>query len=81
MKFPAWRWSRTSMRVSHLTLATPYQPGAIKRTGNPFLWGRSLAVHLVAEQVAGVERVVERHAAGELLGDRQSPPSGGMVPV
>ena len=59
------------MRVSHLTLATPYQPGAIRRIGKPFFSGRGLAVHFVAEQVARVERIVERHAAGELLGDRQ----------
>jgi hypothetical protein len=26
---------RTSMRLSHLTLATPYQPGAINRRGKP----------------------------------------------
>jgi hypothetical protein len=31
LKLPRNCWSRTSMRVSHLTLATPYHPGAIRR--------------------------------------------------
>ncbi len=59
------------MRVSHLTLATPYQPGAIRRTGKPFARGQWLTVHFVAQQVVAVERFLERHAAGELFSDRQ----------
>ena len=62
------------MRVSHLTLATPYQPGAISRTGKPWAGGQRRAVHLVAEQDVGVQGVRPRHAAGELLGrDRRIP--------
>jgi hypothetical protein len=33
--------------------------------------GQWFTVHFIAEQVVAVERFVERHAAGELLGDRQ----------
>ena len=55
------------MRFSHLTLAMPYQPGAISRSGNPFGCRQGRSVHLVAEHVVGAHRVGERHAAGEVL--------------
>ena len=35
MKRPINRRSRASIRVSHLTQATPYQPGTINRSGAP----------------------------------------------
>src|SRR3954454_22899370 len=39
--------------------------------GEPVLSGQRHAVHLVAEQVLRVECFSDRHAAGELLGNRQ----------
>src|SRR5438132_2279851 len=70
MNLFAKRWSKTSMRVSHLTLATPHQPGAISLAGKPCS-GQRLTVHLVANQVVTAECVPNRHAARELLRDRQ----------
>ena len=61
------RRSRTSMRFSHLTLAMPYQPGAISRSGKPFGGRQGRPVHLVAEDVVGAHGIVERHAAREVL--------------
>ena len=61
------RRSRTSMRFSHLTLAMPYQPGAMSRSGEPLRRRQGRAVHLVAEQVVGAHGIGERHAAGEVL--------------
>ena len=40
--------------------------------------GQWLTVHFVAEQVVAVERFAERHAAGELLGDRQIKSAAGI---
>ena len=36
MKWPSKRVSITSIRSSHFTLATPYQPGAMSRSGAPW---------------------------------------------
>src|SRR6185503_5563152 len=64
--------------VAHLDARQPLDVGdAIPARGDqadrePVLVGQRLTIHLVAQQVAGVERVVERHAAGELLVDRQA---------
>src|SRR5437588_12054104 len=55
------------MRCSHLTLAIPYQPGTIKRTGKSVRLRQWLAIHLVAQQVARVQRIRRHKAAGEVL--------------
>ena len=68
--------SREAM-VGHLDARQPLDVGdSVPPGGNqPYretMIGRQrLAVHLVAEQVVAAERVAKRHAAGELLGDRQ----------
>ena len=41
MKRPMNRLSCISMRFSHLTLATPYQSGTIRRSGKPFAAGKA----------------------------------------
>ena len=42
------------------------------------LGGQRRAVHVVAEQVVAVQRVLDRHAAGELLGDGQVERAGAV---
>ena len=80
MKRPSYGRSRISIRESHLTLATPYQPGAISRTGPPCSAGR-YPVHAPAENVARVHRLGQRHAARELLGEVTPATSCGPVSV
>ncbi len=41
----------------------------MRRTGDAVFGAQRFAVHLVAEQVAGRQRVSQGHAASELLGD------------
>ena len=67
MNWLSKRRSRTSMRLSHFTLAMPYQPGAMSRSGEAVLLGQGLAVHLVGQQVGRAHGVGDRHAAREVL--------------
>ena len=55
------------MRLSHLTLAMPYQPGRDQPEREAMRRRQVLTVHLVAEDVVRAHRIVERHAAREVL--------------
>jgi len=71
---------RTSIFLSHLTLAIPYQPGAISRSGNTWDRGSGAPIHLITEQVVRVHGIRKRHAPGEPLGAlRLFPPSIGVL--
>ena len=78
---------RTSMRLSHLTLATPYQPGAINRRGKPrstvltFGWPISQPLNCpnveaqmsVSDAVDGSHHRADAAAAAEDIGAQVAP--------
>ena len=79
MPGPSCSLSRTQMRLSHLVESEPAQPGTIRRTGAPWISGRSWPFSLKAISVCSsiaFLMVMPR----EMVGLSVSPASVGSAP-